>query len=139
MKQFIVLAAVLPILLLFLSQYCLDQKNNQMINVFQQQVYAAKEEAKQEGCFTAAIKDKLRKNLSRTLGVSPEEILIEATETKQYRLSYFDEGGKRGMIHYRISFPLHKVMAGERLLGLAAEENTRLYSVEGSTASECLP
>ena len=46
MKQLIVLAAVLPILLLFMSQYCLDQKNSRIMNDFQQEVYTAKEKAK---------------------------------------------------------------------------------------------
>ncbi len=139
MKQFIVLAAVLPLLLLFMAQYCLDQKNSQMVSTFQQQVYVAKEEAKQKGCFTAEIKDKLRSDLSEALGVEESEILIEATETKQYRLNYFDESGTRGMIHYKVTLPLGKVMAGGKLLGIREEENQGSYSVEGSTASECLP
>ena len=139
MKQFIILAAILPLLLLFLAQYCLDQKNSKMLNLFQQEVYSAKEEAKQSGCFTPEIKKKLRTELSKTLGVEEEEILIEATETKQYRINYFDESGGRGIIRYKITFPLKKLMAGGKLLGLKEEENQGMYTVEGSTASECLP
>ena len=53
MKQLIVLMGVLPIMLVFLFQYALDQKNNERINRFQEYVYQAKEQAKQEGWSTA--------------------------------------------------------------------------------------
>ena len=46
MKQFIVLIAVLPIMLLFLLQFTLEQKNSLAIGRIQDITYAAKEEAK---------------------------------------------------------------------------------------------
>ena len=52
MKQLIVLMGILPILLVFLLQYTLDQRNNDNISRFQDYVYQAKEQAKQKGCFT---------------------------------------------------------------------------------------
>ncbi|MDD2215977.1 MAG: hypothetical protein PHE41_05350 [Eubacteriales bacterium] len=139
MKQLIVLAAVLPLMLIFLAQYTLDQKNNAIISTLQQQVYTAKEKAKQEGCFTEEIKRELRDQISFDLGIESEEILIIATETRQYRINYFDEHGKRGLIHYRVSVPIDRVMAGGRLLGIQKEKNRTLFTVEGSTASERLP
>ena len=138
MKQLIVLAAVLPILLLFMAQYCLDQKNSRIMNEFQQQVYTAKERAKQEGCFSEEIVEDLRRDLAETLAIEESDIAIEATAVKQYRLNYFD-GGERGMIRYKVSVPVDKVMVGGNLLGIGEEENRALYTVEGTTASECLP
>ena len=105
MKQLIVLAAVLPLLLLFMTQYCLDQKNSRIMSVFQQQVYAAKEEAKQEGYFTDEICEDLRVGLADSLGVEPESVVIDATKTKQYRINYFDGSGERGLIRYKVSVP----------------------------------
>ena len=60
MKQLIVLAAILPLMLIFMAQYTLDQKNSATISILQEQVYTAKEKAKQEGCFTEEIKNELK-------------------------------------------------------------------------------
>ena len=107
MKQLIVLLGVLPLLLIFMMQYTLDQKNSTAISLLQEQVYTAKEQAKQEGYFTPEIRQELRKNISRSLDIPEEEIIIEATETRKYRLNYFDESGERGIIHYEVSVPIN--------------------------------
>jgi hypothetical protein len=138
-KQLIVLAAILPLLLIFMAQYTLDQKNSAIISSLQEQVYTAKEKAKIEGCFTEEINSELKKNISTALGIEEEDIIIDATKTRQYRINYFDPRGERGMIHYRVSIPIQKLMAGGKLLGIREEENHFLYTVEGSTASERLP
>lgn len=46
MKQFIVLIAVLPIMLIFLLQFAVEQKNSLAMARVQDATYAAKEEAK---------------------------------------------------------------------------------------------
>ena len=139
MKQLIVLLGVLPLLLIFMMQYTLDQKNSTAISLLQEQVYTAKEQAKQEGYFTPEIRQELRKNISRSLDIPEEEIIIEATETRKYRLNYFDESGERGIIHYEVSVPIKRLMAGTNLLGIDKEENTGVYTIKGTAASECLP
>jgi len=139
MKQFIVLAAILPLMLVFISQYVLDQKNSAVISTVQEIVYTAKEQAKQEGCFTDEIKNYIRDNISAALEIDGEEVLIDATETRQYRINYFEPGRERGLIHYSISVPIDRVMAGGSLFGIRDEDNTALYTVEGVTASERLP
>lgn len=139
MKQLIVLAAILPLLLVFMAQYTLDQKNSLTYNLLQEQVYLAKEQAKQEGYFSEDIQEKLKKDIGDALGISRDEIIIEATETRQYRLNYFDGDRERGIIHYRVSIPIEKIMAGGKLMGIQSHENTTYYTIEGSTASERLP
>lgn len=136
MKQFIVLAAVLPLLLVFLAQYALDQRNSALIGILQEHVYTAKEKAKQEGCFTWEIESELRECISRTFGISPEEIKIVATKTPLYRINSFDE---RGLIQYEVSVPIDCIMAGGRLFGLKGKNNSIDYVVSGSAASELLP
>jgi hypothetical protein len=138
-KQLIVLAAILPLMLIFMAQYTLDQKNSVAINTLQEKVYTAKEQAKQEGCFTEEIKRELKANISLALGIEENDISITATETRQYRINYFDSSRERGLIHYSVSIPIDKIMAGGRLLGIRDEDNTTLYTVEGTTASERLP
>ena len=80
MKQFIVLTAVLPILMVFVMQTAYDQKNSYALGVVHDMVYVAKEEAKAEGHFTWEIQDRLRRNLSRLLSVPPGEISIVCRE-----------------------------------------------------------
>lgn len=139
MKQLIVLAAILPLMLIFMAQYTLDQRNSTTANILQEQVYTAKELAKQEGCFTEAIKNELKQNISLTLDIDEEDILIVATETRQYRINYFDPMHERGLIHYSVSVPIGKIMVGGSILGIGDEDNSVIYTVTGSTASERLP
>jgi hypothetical protein len=138
MKQLIVLAAVLPILLVFLAQFTLDQQNGIAIGILQEQVYTAKEKAKQKGYFSEDIKDELRSGISQALRISPQDVSIEATETLQYRINHFDPGG-RGILHYKITIPISGLMAGGRMMGLDENANSSTFTVEGSTASERIP
>jgi hypothetical protein len=139
MKQLIVFTAILPLLLVFMMQFALDQKNSHAINTLQQQVYAAKEVARQEGCFTDRIIEDLRNDISEKLDIQKDEISIIATNTPQYRINYFDPLRERGLIHYRISVPINKIMAGGNIFGVTDENNKAVYTIEGTTASERLP
>ena len=107
MKQLIVLAAVLPLMLIFMAQFTLEQRNSAVINALQQQVYTAKEEAKQQGCFTPSIIEQLRKDINMKLGVPEQDIIIIATETPQYRINYSIRQ-RKGDIHYSVSVPIEK-------------------------------
>lgn len=143
MKQLIVLSAVLPLMLVFLLQFTLDQKNAYNISQFQEIVYTAREEARQEGCFTGEIEAELKRQVAKSFAVPEEEIEMEATRTVQYRVQSgegFDANGRqRGMIHYRVTVPIERLMAGHRLFGIKESENKGKYTVEGYAASERLP
>lgn len=139
MKQLIVLAAVLPLMMIFLVQFGLDQKNNLVMSILQQEVYTAKEEARQEGYFSEDIVNRLKDGLSSKLGISREDILVVATDTPKYRVNYFDPAKERGLIYYSVSVPVDKLMAGGNILGIKSEDNQTVYTVEGMTASEKLP
>ena len=135
MKQLIVLMGVLPILLVFLMQYSLDQQNSDNISRFQEYVYQAKEQAKQKGYFTPEIKEEMIGKIESAFDVDEEDIVIEAEEVPQYRTSVFDE---RELIHYKVSVPIDRIMAGNRFLGIPDEENRGMYTIESWTASELL-
>lgn len=139
MKQLIVLTAVLPIMMIFLVQFGLDQKNNLVMSVMQQEVYTAKEAAKQEGYFSPDIVSNLKDSLSSKLGIGQEDIMVIATDRPQYRVNYFDPAKDRGLIHYSVSIPIEKLMAGGNILGINPDDNKAVYTVEGMTASERLP
>lgn len=133
MKQLIVMIGILPILLIFLLQYSLDQRNNDCISRFQECVYQAKEQAKQQGCFTPEIKDEMVGKIKQNFGIEEEEIEILLEEVPQYRTSVFDE---RELIYYKVSVPVEKLMAGNRFFGISDDENRAMYTIESWTASE---
>jgi hypothetical protein len=135
MKQFIVMAAILPILMVFVMQFALEQKNQNRIAALQELVYSAKEQAKQEGCFTPAIRNELARRIAAHFELAEDQIVIEAEDRVKYRKNQFDE---RELIHYRIKAPIGEIMAGHRLMGISDEENEGWYIIEGYTASEKL-
>ena len=130
MKQLIVLMAVLPIMIIFIMQMGLDQKNAQTLTAIQSCTYAAKEQAKQEGCFTEAICSDLRRNISKLTNIKEENIEIEADRTLKYR--YSDDK----LIHYKVRVTVGNIMAANRVFGLSDKENSYKFSVESYTASE---
>ena len=136
MKQLIVLAGVLPLLLVFMMQYSLDQKNSATVSWLQEQVYTAKEQAKQEGCVSREITAELREKISSGLGIPESEVVIVATSTPKYRVNDFAGSRQRGLIEYSVSVPIDKIMAGGRLFGIREEDNRAVYTIEGVTASE---
>ena len=120
MKQFIILSAVLPILMIFVTQTVYDQRSNLSVGIVNDMVYAAKEEAKAEGDFTWEIQDRLKRDLSRALSVPPGEIKI-----------FCREDGER--LYYRVEAPIKNVMAGGRLLGIKDKDNQYIYVIDSYT------
>ncbi len=136
MKQFIVLLACLPILLIFMVQFSMDEINHQRIGLLTDIVEAAKEEARQQGCFTEEIRRELRGAVSERLGVPAQQVRIEATSSPVYRLAADDS---RGLIHYKVTVPVGSLMAGHRLFGIRDDANVYYYVIESYAASELLP
>ncbi|MBQ4506822.1 MAG: hypothetical protein II971_06195 [Firmicutes bacterium] len=135
MKQFIVLMAVLPLMLVFFAQFTLDQINSSRIGILTDFVYLSKEEARQDGCFTASNLASLRSRISNALGIDEGDIEIEATESVQYRV--LSGSGGRGLVHIKLRVPIGQVMAGRSLFGIR-QDNTYYYTVESYGASERL-
>lgn len=126
MKQFIVLAAVLPILMIFVMQTGYDQKSNRAINMIHDMVYVAKEQAKEEGSFTWEIQERLRRNVSNALEISPNDISLIFRE-------------ENGLLFYRIEVPIRDVMAGSRLLGISDRDNQYTYVIDSYTKARKIP
>lgn len=135
MKQVIVLAAILPLLLIFIVQFTLQEKNAQVRMGIANDVYAAAEQARQDGCFTAANIDRLRQQLASRSGMEESEILIAADEVPKYRVNSYNENER---IHYKVEVPIKKAMAGNRYFGISDEENRGAFVVENEVASERL-
>lgn len=135
MKQVIVLAAILPLLLVFVVQFTLQEKNAQMKMGITSEVYAAAEQARQDGCFTAANISWLKVQLASRAGTEESEIRITADGVPKYRVNSYNENER---IHYKIEIPIKKAMAGNRFFGIRDEENRGLFVIENDVASERL-
>ena len=119
MKQFIVLAAILPILLLFVAQSALAGVRGLRMN--------AAEDAVRAFCIEAAYFDgggqaeanALREKLGRIFKAEPAEVYLT--------LSYADAAH----IEWNLSFPVGDIMAGASFLGLTAAENRGRAQMSG--------
>ena len=143
MKQFLVLLAVLPLMLIFLLQFSIDRMNHARTGLLSDCVYIAKEQARAKGCFTREISEELKGRISEVLEIDSDSVLIEATGEPQYRVQgngYAGDGvASRGLIYYKVSVPMGQIMAAPRLFGIREEDNQLLFTLEGWTASELLP
>lgn len=135
MKQFIVLLAVLPFLLIFMLQYSVEQVNHYHISLLQQMVTESAQVAKQDGYFTQENIDNLRSDISRVFNTPPDTIIINADTTPKYRVNEFDE---RELIHYTVQVPISMLVAGAAFFGISEEENHGMYTISSYTASELL-
>ena len=126
MKQYIVLTAVLPILMIFMMQTAYDQKNNLAVSMIHDMVYVAKEQAKEEGEFTPEIQESLRRNLSGALGARLNEIIIICRK-------------EDGILFYRVEAPIKNVMAGGGILGISDNDNQYTYVIDSYTKARAMP
>lgn len=135
MKQLIVLAAILPVLLLFAAQFTLQQQNAAARHFVTGAVDAAKEQAKRDGYFTDDNIDALKTKIAGALKIEKDEVIVIAAGTPRYRT---DEYGRSGQIYYRVEVPVKQIMAGARLLGISSGQNQGRIIIENVTASELL-
>lgn len=132
MKQFIVLLAILPILLLFMMQIGYEQKNIAKVNLIQSIVYSAKEDAKQAGYFSIEQQEQVIQELLSIPGVDGATMTSNQTiPQKRYSL------GSNRFIDYRIELVMTDIMAGGGTI-IDKENNRYVYVLEGYTASEFL-
>lgn len=135
MKQFIVLTAVFPLLMVFLLQFSAQQNTDIRIQMIDQAVYAACEEARTEGRFSADNVAGLRKKLSDIAHCDRDSVKIEVSEETRYRTGSYNE---REMIDYHIAVPVNGFMAMPGLFGISDRENCLIYEIENSVPSERL-
>ena len=126
MKQFIVLTAVLPILMIFVMQVGYDQKTSHRISIVHDVVYVAKEQAKEEGSFTWEIQERLRRNLNVRIGVPLDEIVIICRQEDD-------------ILFYRVEMPMKNVVAGSKLLGISEKDNQYMYVIDSYTIARKYP
>lgn len=122
-------------MMIFLMQYTVEQENHYNISLLQQMVYESKEQAKQDGYFTAENIANLKEGISETFDVAQDEITVITDNIPKYRVNQFDE---RELIYYKIQVPLKQIVAGAGFFGIDEEDNKGMYTIESYTASELL-
>ncbi|MCL2493532.1 MAG: hypothetical protein FWF33_05780 [Clostridiales bacterium] len=120
MKQFIVLAAILPILLLFFAQSSLDRLNDRRTELAESAIRAFERNASFGGGDITAEADCLRARLTQIFGVEEREVRLELTSS-----------GDGPQVRYRIAVPMGNLMAGGALLGLNESQNRGVFTFEG--------
>lgn len=131
MKNLIVLCAVLILLMVFPLQYALNTKNHCIISITQKHVHNGKERARQIGYFSDENIQTIRKNIARDSHLKLEDIKIVATgiENRQKRGNH---------IHYKVTIPLHKIIAASEMWGIDKANNRGTYTLENDAPSEWL-
>lgn len=125
--------AVLPILLIFMLQIGFDQRNAYIVNQIESIVYAAKEEAKQDGYFTEENISSMKRDLARAASIDEESISFESSGGIKTRYAASKE---ERLIYYKVGVPMKNVMAGASFFGFSDAENSYVYTIDSYTASE---
>ena len=129
------IAAILTLLLIigFIPQNVVQQRNHIEIMKAEAVVEVAKEEAAQAGCFTNDIISEMLDSFEDA-GIDADDVVIgEMTTTPKYRKNSFDE---RELITYEIGIPIKKIVANNEFYGISDEDNGYIYWFTGEIASE---
>ena len=138
MKQFIVLCATLPLMLILMLQFSLDQINYYKVECINQIVYAKSEEAKQRGAFTESMASETV-NAIAALGFSAEDITVDFDLDTEISSGdnipgHCDNYIERGYpIHYYVEVKFNRPMAASLI-----SDNYYYYVIDSYTASEYL-
>ena len=119
MKQFIVLAAILPIMLVFVAQFSLEAVRSLRMNAAEDAVRAFCIEAAYHGGGRPADAEALRYRLARIFRADAADVFVELTQNDEWHIGW------------RVSFPVGGIMAGARLMGLTEAENRGRAQMDG--------
>jgi len=119
MKQFIVLAAILPIMLVFIAQFSLEAVRGLRMNAAEDAVRAFCVEAVYHEGGGPAEAEALRHRLAQIFRADAAEVFVELTRTDEAHIGW------------RVSFPVGDIMAGGRLMGLSDAENRGRAQMDG--------
>ena len=120
MKQFIVLAAIMPILLIFTAQFTLSGVRGLRLNAAEDAIRAFCIEATYYNGGGSSEMEALRHKLAQIFRTDTSEVIIELTQIDSAH------------IEWTISFPTGEIMAGARFMGLSVAENQGRLLISGS-------
>jgi hypothetical protein len=134
MKQFIVLAAVLPFLMIFVMQFSLEQKNHQALSEVQEIVYNEAREARKTGRFSDESVDRMKTKIARALTAEYDDVIFECYMPNEYYTpSQYGDGSEEASLRleYMVKAPIIKLIAGNRFIGISDETNRTWFEIKG--------
>lgn len=140
MKQFLVLLAVLPIMLIIMVEFSLNSLIDVKIDAINDIVYTCKEQARQDGTFKN-VEGYLKSSIAEVTGLKTSDIYLTYSGinagTKTYRIDSMSSADVESFIHYRVEVPIKEMKA----LGLILKSDMKkhVYVIDSYTASERLP
>jgi hypothetical protein len=120
MKQFIVLAAILPILLVFVMQFTLEGVRSLRMNAAEDAIRGFCIEVSYFDGGSPAHVEALRSRLAQIFRVNAGDVCVDLRQTD---CSHID---------WRVSFPVGDIMAGAGLMGLSPAENYGRAEMSGT-------
>jgi hypothetical protein len=120
MKQFIVLAAILPILLVFISQFTLEAVRSLRMNAAEDAIRAFCIEAAYYEGGGGAEAEALRHKLAQIFHSDPGDIIIDLARTDEAHITW------------RLSFPVGDIMAAAPYMNLSSSENQGRAQMSGT-------
>ena len=128
MKDLITAVASLMLLLLFVLQFAGNQNLHTRMFRADMAIENFRDAAGLQGYISDENRSLLSESLAGICGCSPEEILVEAEDSRQPK----PEGT---MLHYRVGYPLKDLVAAAAMLGILPEENRVWMEDEGWVVS----
>ncbi|MDR0851815.1 MAG: hypothetical protein LBN36_04920 [Clostridiales Family XIII bacterium] len=122
MKQFIVAAALLPILLALITQFMSLQLAHARVVRSEGLAYTTARTAEIRGAFTADLAEGLASEIARIYDLSPAEVSVRVDGT---------DGDAPGF-HYSVTIPIRRIVASNRLFGISDLENSGHKTIEGT-------
>ncbi len=124
MKDFITSIASIILLMIFVMQFATNQAVYTKLVQTESCVSLFRDSAQQQGEILPADIQNLKKRAAPILDCTPEEIRIDAGESKAGESGY--------NISYDISVPLKNIIGAAKLLGISQEENEAEYHFRGT-------
>ena len=143
MKQFLVLIAVLPIMLVIMVQYSLNTIVNVKVDAVSDIVYTYKEIARQDGTFHNVITE-MKNKIAEVCNINADDIITEGTYVEPKPIYKINSLGSSNVaniddlfIHYKIKVPISELKSLGFLLKL--NKDNYYYVIDSFVASEKSP
>lgn len=133
MKTFIAMTAWMVLFTVLVLQFATEQANFAKRQTFNRHVNNAKEQAKQEGYFTADIIDELRTNIANDInGIEEGDLVVGPTTI----INAGDRRIRTEEIPYEFGIPLIGLIVANDMFGISDTDNQMVYYQRGVTTSE---
>ena len=127
MKNIITGIACFLILSVFIVQFTSNEVTHSKMLFAENQVNAAMELAKQEGCITAQIANDLKSAIAAKVKCNISEITVTGTNSPVLR-------GEK--ISFSVTYPLKGVIGASNILGLSEQQSSVSHTLSGIVISE---